>query len=179
MQWGTIIDNAFITRPHIQLMKRCLEPFRFLLGEGQLTPAWLDMLWTASRSSDVAQAEAVTLMLADLAKDMPGAMLQDLLGRVSALPRSQLRTETVSFLCSVAVSRDYLPPEESVLDEPSTLVYVRVAKAATEQLWKLALFDVAVSHADATAAPLLPVRDAAQEKLKVRVLCVPAFLFTI
>jgi hypothetical protein len=165
-QWADIMQAAFVTRSHVQLMKRSVELLRFLVREGQLTPTMLDMLWDCSRVADKEQAEAVCRLLADLAKDMPAPMLAELFGRIAAVPASQYASHTMLLVACIVTSQDYVPAFVSHDDDTDTRTVHHVVTSAMELLWRLALYEPQGHVGDPSLQPELDVVQSAVDKLK-------------
>ncbi len=59
LQEHQVVEDVFVARPHVQLMKRSVDLLRFLAREGRLQPSLFDAVWACSRSSFRDQAVAV------------------------------------------------------------------------------------------------------------------------
>jgi len=95
IQKNQIFDKIFGIKGHTQLIQRSSEFLRFLIGEGTLSTAELETVWSSTRKGDAETRLATYKVLSDIALHFHTTHLNYLIEKISEIAPEEIVPEEI------------------------------------------------------------------------------------
>lgn len=98
IETNQIFDKIYGNRGHTQLIQRSSEFLKFLIGEGNLSPEELEVVWSSTRKGDTETKLATYKVLSDISVHLQNSHLDFLIEKIAKIPATEMIQEEIDLI---------------------------------------------------------------------------------